>query len=300
MSCRATRAETADPPVEDAPFALCLTHDVDRPYKTYQSLYYAVRDRRPSHLRDLWPNRQPWWRFEDVMRLEDDLGVRSAFYFLREQHLFEERDPRDWVVPRSWVEHLGRYDPSSPAVVDAMRRLDGGGWEVGLHGSYAAHLDPERLRREKVRLEDALGRDVVGGRQHYLNLAIPETWRYHASAGLSYDASLGSSERYGFHHGYRELRPFDDEFVVFPLTVMDKALPDPGEDFDRARAACESLLSEARDNAAVMTALWHPRVFAEADFPGYRRLYRWLVERALDLGAWVGPPRELYRRLTAD
>ena len=300
MSRRTTRAETADTPVADAPFALCLTHDVDRPYKTYQALYYAVRERRPSHLRDLLPNRDPWWQFEEVMRIEDELGVRSAFYFLREQHLFEERDPRDWFVPRYWVEHLGRYDPSSPAVVDVMRRLDDGGWEVGLHGSYDAYCDPERLRREKVRLEDALGGDVTGGRQHYLNLDIPETWRYHASAGLSYDASLGSSERYGFHHGYRELRPFDDEFVVFPLTLMDKALPDPGEEFDRARAACERLLCEARENAAVMTVLWHPRVFDERDFPGHRRLYQWLVERALDLGAWVGPPRELYQRLAAD
>ena len=300
MPGREAAATATESPVPDATFALCLTHDVDRPYKTYQALYYAARDRRPSHLRDLLPDRDPWWRFEDVMRVEDELGVRSAFYFLREPHLFEDRDPRDWVAPRYWVEHLGRYDPSSPAVVDAMRRLDDGGWEVGLHGSYDAYRDPERLRRERVRLEDDLGGDVIGGRQHYLNLDVPETWRYHAGAGLSYDASLGSSERYGFHHGYRELRPFDDEFVVFPLTVMDKALPDPGVDFERARADCERLLREARDNAAVMTALWHPRTFAEADFPGHRRLYRWLVERALELGAWVGPPRDLYRQLADD
>jgi hypothetical protein len=41
-----------------------------------------------------------------------------------------------------------------------------------------------------------------------------------------------------------------------------------------------------------MTVLWHPRLFSEADFPGYSRLYRRLVATALDRGAWVGPPRE--------
>jgi hypothetical protein len=43
-----------------------------------------------------------------------------------------------------------------------------------------------------------------------------------------------------------------------------------------------------------MSVLFHPRLFAERDFPGYRRLYRRLVERALAMGAWVGPPADYY------
>ena len=57
-------------------FALCLTHDVDRPYKTYQSLYYAITDLDPSHLASLVPGRNPYWSFERIMRLEEELGVR--------------------------------------------------------------------------------------------------------------------------------------------------------------------------------------------------------------------------------
>jgi len=29
---------------EGKEFALCLTHDVDRPFKTYQGLYYGLKE----------------------------------------------------------------------------------------------------------------------------------------------------------------------------------------------------------------------------------------------------------------
>jgi hypothetical protein len=76
---------------------------------------------------------------------------------------------------------------------------------------------------------------------------------------------------------------------------METALVEGG-DFTAAWDACEGLLGEAAANDAVMTVLWHPRLVGE-DFPGYRELYRRLIERALEMDAWVGPPRDLYERL---
>jgi len=282
---------------EDQSFSLCLTHDVDRPYKTYQSLFYAVKDRDPYHLRTLLPDVRPYWQFEEVMDLEEELGVRSAFYFLNEQDLFRDRPPSEWVSPKSWKLYAGRYSIDDPEIVDIIHRLDDGGWEVGLHGSYQSFQDRERLRYEKDQLETILGHEVVGGRQHYLNLDAPDTWRHHASVGLQYDTSLGSATEFGFRHGYDVKRPFDDDFVVFPLTIMENALPDPGEDFDRVWEDCRRIVNEAAANEATMTILWHINKFNERDFPGYRRLYRRIVEYAQDLGAWVGPPAELYERM---
>ena len=284
---------------DDHAFALCLTHDVDRPYKTYQSLYYALSEGRLDHLVDVRPGRNPYWQFEEIAELEADLGVRSAFYFLNEPHILR-KGARALLRPDEWVEHLGRYDIRDPEVVEAMRRLDDGGWEIGLHGSYDSCDDVDRLRREKAVLEECLGAPVVGGRQHHLKVDVPETWRHHAEIGLRYDASLGSGKTYGFQYGYDPIRPLNDEFVVFPLTVMEQALPDPSTRFEEAWAACEDLLAEAAEHDAVMTALWHPRYFSETDFPGYRRLYRRLVQRALAMGAWVGSPAECYRELDGE
>ncbi|SNZ16969.1 hypothetical protein SAMN06269185_2833 [Natronoarchaeum philippinense] len=278
-------------------FALCLTHDVDRPYKTYQSGYYAVTERDVSHLTAALRGKNPYWQFEELLALEDSLDVRSAFYFLDEQNLFRDRPVRDWLDPGNWKRYVGRYDLSDPNIVDLIRELDDGGWEVGLHGSYESYDDPERLAGEKQRIESILGGEVIGGRQHYLNLDVPETWRHHADLGLKYDASLGSSSTYGFQYGDSIHRPFGDEFVVFPLTIMEVALPSPTEHLERAWRECRAVLDEAREREAITTILWHPRYFSETDFPGYRELYRRIVEYALEAGAWVGPPAELYDRL---
>lgn len=280
-------------------FALCLTHDVDRPYKTpFHAVYYAIQEGDPRHLRALSDRTNPYWQFETIRDLEAELGVRSAFYFLSEpplwHHSFEEL-----FDPSALVQAFGRYDVRTPALTEVVRELDRDGWEVGLHGSYHTATDRERLREEKRRIEEALGQPVVGGRQHYLNLAEPETWRHYRSIGLSYDASLGSATEYGFQYGTDVRRPFDDEFVVFPLTLMEQHLPDPGREFDEAWAACASLLDTAIEEHAVMTVLFHPRFFSQRDFPGYRRLYRRLVTRALERDAWVGPPGEYYETFLA-
>jgi hypothetical protein len=288
--------------LDEYPFALCLTHDVDRPYKRlYQSLYFAARDRDPRHLRQYLAGANPFWQFDSIRSLEDELGVRSAFYFLAEPSLGESDlatlfDAGTVLDTATLVEKLGRYDPTKPDIADEIKRLDANGWEVGLHGSYHTADDRERLRTEIGLLESILGHSIAGGRQHHLRYAAPETWEHYRALGLQYDASPGSTTEYGFGGEYWVCRPFDDDFVVFPLTLMEQTLPDPGVNFERAWAACESLLSEAADNEAVMTALWHPRIFAEQEFPGYCRLYRRLVATALDRGAWVGPPAEFCER----
>jgi len=178
-----------------------------------------------------------------------------------------------------------------------IRRLNEGGWEVGLHGSFDSHSDRERLAYEKQKLERVLGDTVVGGRQHFLNLERPETWEYHREIGLQYDASLGSSTEYGFQHGYDVLRPFDDEFVVFPLTVMEVALVEGTGNLDKARAEIDRLLSVAVEESAVMSVLWHPRLFNEVEFPGFKDLYRYFVLRADEHNAWIGPCEKLYKQL---
>jgi len=291
--------DTGERPIPDgSSFALLLTHDVDRPYKTHQSLYYALtadsHADRMYHLSTLRPGVNPYWQFETIMALEADLGVRSAFYILDEQNLFEDRPRRELLSMAAWSRYAGRYSLDDDRIQSLIRSLDAGGWEVGLHGSYDSYDDPERLAREKARVEAELGHPVTGGRQHHLNLEIPESWQHHRSLDLAYDTSLGSSDTYGFQHGYGIQRPFDDEFVVFPLTIMEQALPDPGTDYDAARDACHAVLQEAEQHEAVMTVLWHPRTFNVDEFPGHNRLYRDLVSTALEMNAWVGTPREFY------
>ncbi|MFC4437935.1 MULTISPECIES: polysaccharide deacetylase family protein [Natrialbaceae] len=281
----------------DHEFALCLTHDVDRVYKTFQAPYYAVTERDPSHLRSLVTGDRPYWQFEELAALEDDLGVRSSFYVLNEQSLLREKSPRAWLVPRNWMLYTGRYDPTDPELVDAFRTLERGGWEVGLHGSYDSYDDRDRLRAEKRVLEEILDEPILGGRQHYLNLIGQRTWEHHRAIGLRYDASYGSSTRYGFDGRYDVIRPFDDEFVVFPLTLMERALLPSAPSLEWAWRECRRLLEEAHEHGAIMTVCWHPRYVNEEEFPGYRTLYERLIREARAMDAWIGPCGECYELL---
>jgi peptidoglycan/xylan/chitin deacetylase (PgdA/CDA1 family) len=275
-------------------FALCLTHDVDRPFKTpFHALFYGALERSPSHLAALREDVNPYWQFETLMDLESELGVRSAFYFLNEPPVSSQQ-LTDLLEYDALVQAFGRYTVRNPDIAEIVRELDAGGWEVGLHGSYHTPTDLQRLRTEKDRIEDVLGSSITGGRQHYLNLEVPDTWQHYRSLGLQYDATLGSRRDCGFFYGYDVLRPFDDEFVVFPVTLMEQHLPDPGADLDAAWATCESLLDRADEEDAVMSVLFHPRYFNENEFPGYQRIYRRLVRAATDRGAWVGSPGAYY------
>lgn len=280
--------------MEEHSFALCLTHDVDRIYQTYQPLYYGIRDLDVGRLRDLWPRDDPYWQFDKIMQLEEELGVRSSFYFLNEQRLFGDRPLRELFSPESWKLYAGRYDIGSEDLREVIHELDAGGWEIGLHGSYDSYDDVGRLRTEKETLEEILGHDVVGGRQHYLNLDRTKTWEIHRQIGLKYDATLGSSETYGFEHGHDVLQPLNDEFIVFPLTVMERTLMKSTTSLQEAKQKVEGLLEEARRNDAVMTALWHPRFFNTDEFDGYQELYVHLVTTAGQMGAWIGSCKEYY------
>jgi hypothetical protein len=280
--------------MEEHSFALCLTHDVDRIYQTYQPLYYGIRDLDVDRLRDLWSRDDPYWQFDEIMQLEEELGVRSSFYFLNEQRLFGDRPLRELLSPESWKLYAGRYDIGSEDLREVIHELDAGGWEIGLHGSYDSYDDVGRLRAEKENLEEILGHDVVGGRQHYLNLDRTKTWEIHRQIGLKYDATLGSSETYGFEHGHDVLQPLNDEFIVFPLTVMERTLMKSTTSLQEAKQKVEGLLEEARRNDAVMTALWHPRFFHTDEFDGYEELYVHLVTTAEQMGAWIGSCKEYY------
>lgn len=282
--------------LDEYEFALCLTHDVDRPFKTFQAPYYALQERDPSHLRSLLSDERPYWQFEEVMSLEDDLGVRSSFYFLNEKRLWE-KGLREWLRPKSWKLYGGRYRIEDERIANVIRDLDRGGWEVGIHGSYETYDDRERLRWEKETLERVLGKEILGGRQHYLRLKRPTTWEHYRAIGLKYDTTLGSNGGYGFDGRYDVLRPFNDEFVVFPLTAMERPLLESAGSTEAALRECNRLLDEAAANDAVMTVLWHPRYFNESEFPGYRELYVELIEGAQDRGGWVGPCGECYDRL---
>ncbi|MFB6088948.1 MAG: hypothetical protein ABEK36_04180, partial [Candidatus Aenigmatarchaeota archaeon] len=116
-------------------------------------------------------------------------------------------------------------------IIKQIHKLNKGGWETGLHGSYYSYKDKEKLNQEKKDLEAVLADKVHGIRQHHLNLDIPETWQYQEKTGLEYDTSLGLKNSIGFRWGtcfpFHPLNPNTKQqlsILELPLIIMDTPL----------------------------------------------------------------------------
>jgi len=268
----------------DAPYALCLTHDVDRVRKqAYHYLGYGLTGGgggRKAQLRSLARRllgEEPYWNFPRLMRLEDQLGVRSTFLFL------------DETARGLSPAFLGRYRVRQPAVADAIRTLHRAGWEVGLHGSWASFSDLELLRREKATLEDVLGETVRSTRQHFLHLC-PDTWRFQAEVGLEVDSTVGSALRvWDPDDGTLPYWHDANRLLELPVTVMDTVgLHDP-----EIRRRAEAVFDHIASVGGVVTLDWHHRTFAPGEYPQAVELYLSLVQRARSDGAYVATMGEI-------
>jgi peptidoglycan/xylan/chitin deacetylase (PgdA/CDA1 family) len=278
-------------------FALCLTHDVDRVDKRWwQCAYYFLRNRDPYQLKSLVTKKKerPFWNFERIMDIERERGVRSTFFFLN------ETKKANLLKPSSYALSFGYYDIDEPAIVDVIKALDTGGWEIGVHGSYDSYLNRELLIKEKEALERIVGRPVRGVRQHFLNLRVPETWKLQAEAGFKYDSSFGFRDRVDFRDSkIRPFHPLDNDFLVIPMVVMDGPLFQHSERIEDAWTKCASMIRQAEEQGAVLTILWHNNRFNDQEFPGQAGVYKRIIQECQDRGAWVATAGEVYQWCTS-
>jgi len=243
-----------------APRPLLLGHDVDavdkRFVKSAKGAAFGLRNAGRAAVRGrpgeaarcalgaacLPFARADYFQFDRIRRVEERAGVRSTFYVYA-------RAPG-----RSFFGRLRRlvFDPDydlrrEARLVAKLRELLAAGWGVGLHPSFDAFEDAERLAGEKRLLEQALDASVTKVRNHWLRLSLARTWRAQAEAGFEEDATLGFNDAVGFRAGLaRPFRPFDPErggalpLRVAPVAVMDSTL------FDYLRLGAADAAATAR------------------------------------------------------
>jgi len=274
------------------PFAVCLTHDVDELKKTYQ---WVSRPLRALAKRDIAGfagqtrsflqkvrGIEPYDTYDDIMGIEQSFSAKSTYYILKETGKFDPRSGKTWFL-------YGRNRSlRSAGMRSLLQKLQANGDEIGIHGSFFSYADFERFNAELRELEEVSGMRVWGNRQHNLNMNIPETWKYHVRAGLTYDTSLGFKDRIGFRWGTAyPFAPNDGEktlqLLEIPLAIMDICL-----------AACRDKEQESirladvvHGTRGVLTLLWHPPMFNAREYPEIRELYIRILRHCRDAGAWI-------------
>ena len=272
---------------------VCLTHDIDRVSKSWQYITHDMRKGRLSGLRSLVNGQKPYWMFNKMMELEDRYGARSTCFFL------EETMSAKFTNPQTWKLAYGRYSYKNRDIQNIIRELDAGGWEIGVHGSYQSYKNLHLLKQEKDHLEQVVGHQVSGIRQHYLNLEEPVTWELQKEAGFLYDASLGRTDGIGYKD--ERIGPFrhgETGLAVLPLTLMECYLfAEAGHDPKKALKLALKWMNHAEKNSVPFTILWHQRMFNEEEFPGYAWVYEEILKESKNRDADFLKCDEIYKQL---
>ncbi len=267
-------------------FIVCLTHDVDRIKKTYQYFTHFAKTMDFYHIKSFLSREKPYWNFEKMMKVERKYRVRSTLFFLNESIKFNPFKPKNWKLS------LGRYKINEDRVEKIIKKLDVGGWEIGLHGSYNSYKSLELLKKEKKQLEKILGHKVIGIRQHYLNLN-ENTWKMQSEAGFKYDSSFGFTRGLGWKNKkYKPFRPLKNrKFIVIPLTIMDVCL------FNKKNVKNEymSIIKTAERHGAVLTINWHQSKFNEKECPERIKVYKDIIKECKKRGALFMTLNDLYK-----
>ena len=258
-----------------------LTHDIDRiRRRTPRGIARAIKRRRHRAVRDL-AGHDPWDNVPDLLETTWRRGLRSTVFLIgRNAHRLDG-------TPRRTYERERR---------DLAAAVRAAGSEVALHGAFASSESEEALCGELRTLRDEAG-DIRGVRFHYLRFRYHDTPLRVERAGLTYDASLGFSERPGFAAGYaRPFRPWivgqerAADITLVPLCVMDTTLHSHlGLDAADARQRALRVLDAVRRAGGAAALLWHNTYLADERAPGYDRLWEDLLDDLAARGARMGP-----------
>jgi peptidoglycan/xylan/chitin deacetylase (PgdA/CDA1 family) len=306
-----SRLDPLDPPLErlrrelgdpaprygEARFAVALTHDVDVPWRWTRIGVRGAAARLKGHalarragpalheahglarvplhkLRGSDPN----WRFAEIVAAERAHDARSTFFVMA-----GHGHRADGAAPES-------YDRLRPQLVETLAET---GAEVGLHGSYLAAEDFDRLARERALLAQLDG-PLVGHRYHYLRVDPHRNLVPLADIGFRYDTSLGFPDALGFRAGIAHpFRVWDlerdrpSDLVELPLAVMDATLAEERYEGLSAAAAKPhvlALLDWAGEHGGGFSILWHPERFDAPSARGWDRLYFEVIDAVRERG----------------
>ncbi|MEM9932877.1 MAG: hypothetical protein AAF824_04660 [Bacteroidota bacterium] len=209
---------------EQKEYRVIWTFDLDNPWKyKYKPLYVQlggfVKDLLNVNLAQVRERIEAWLTAKDphevYKEIEEHFPAKESIFFI----LLARKSPHDT-----------RYTWRSPQLKQLVLTIMAKGALVGIHPSYTTSKDEAQLALEKEKLEKWVG-PVSVGRQHYLKVSYPETYRSYIGSGIQTDYSACLYHMTGFPMGMmRSFYWFDLEnnqqttLRIQPTQIMDVSL----------------------------------------------------------------------------
>jgi len=246
---------------------LFLSHDIDNMSRGWLECGYAelksfrVLNAAQILLKKIF-GRDEWDNLDQIMHLEEVMGVHSTFFLLA----------------RKGKENAD-YDITKKKYNKWIALLQGRSFEVGIHGSKGTHRSATALGADLKRLKNR----VFGNRFHFLHFRPQTSYRALEKNKIMYDSSMGFYDEVGFRNAYcypfrpwhfEEDRPV--EFVELPLMVMDTTLEKQKYLFRRkaeSTGIIYDILREVKRFNGMCSILWHNNYFSDYKYTGWREVY---------------------------
>ena len=242
-------------------FKFISTVDVDATYcyknkGIVRSIGGYLRDLSSLKFGELW-NRtatilrfqeDPFDTFEDYIDLQKKYKIPTIFFFLVSEYTtFDKNTSSRNSAYRSLIKSVADY------------------CKIGLHPSYFTMKNEPKLKKEKKRLEEITNFPAERSRQHYLRVAMPDTYQNLINLEIKEDYSMGYAQHYGFRAS--TCTPFyfyDLDFEIqtplkiFPFAVMDVTLKDYLDlSTKKAYESITSLIKKVKEVNGTFILLFH-------------------------------------------
>ena len=197
----------------------------------------------------------------------------NTFDYLLEQSFERQLSDAYYFIPAGNRESRNGNPVTQKVMLALMQRLLEAGHEVGIHGDFGTYQDAKIFNADTQLLRDAVRQfhpsyELIGGRQHYLQLALPKLWQIYHGAGLRYDTSLGFADRAGYRAGVcyeypvfdfleRQLLPLRERpLIAMEGSVISECYMNCGYS-DEALAIFIGLKKQCQRYKGDFTLLWH-------------------------------------------
>ncbi|MDP6922465.1 MAG: polysaccharide deacetylase family protein [Lutibacter sp.] len=276
------RKKFPDYPYEQRSFRMIATFDIDQAY-AYK--YKGVVRTIGGFISDLFRLQllNFWHRLRTLLNMKQD--PFDTYAYILKQAQKHRIDTLFFVLVADYTTFDKNISSANSRFRSLIKSL-ADYVKVGLHPSYFTMKNEELLKKEKGRLEQIINTPVLSSRQHFLRLAIPETYQYLLELGIEEDHSMGYVDRVGFRagtctpfHFYNLDYEIQTPLKVYPFALMDVSLKHfMALNNQQALKKILALKAAVKAVNGTFISLFHNETLSEtAPWIGWRKIYQKMI-----------------------
>ena len=214
----------------------------------------------------------PYDTYEMHLSIQKKYRLKTIYFFLLGDYDLNDKNVSyDSFHFRSLIKYLADYA------------------DVGIHPSFASNENPLKVRKEILRLNKMVRRDIKKSRQHFLKLKFPQTYRTLIENDITDDYTMGYAHTTGFRAGTCTAFRFYDldneqatSLRIHPFAVMDATLKyymklSPEESLLHIR----KLIDEVKKVDGTFISLWHNESLSDyKQWKGWQFIFEEMVKSA--------------------